>query len=300
MDATLDLRTEIQEFLRSRRSRITPEIAGLPAYGGNRRVKGLRREEVALLAGVSVEYYVRMERGALAGTSDGVLEALASALRLDDAERDHLFHLARQSGAPGGRRHRQSSATVRPALQEVLDAITGAPALIRNARHDVLAMNQLARALFSPVLDDPRRPANLARFVYVHPNKAAAFFVDYDHAARNAAAMLRMEVGRTPHDEELVALVGELTACSELFRQQWASRDVRLHGHGSKRVNHPVVGLLDLNFESMDLPTESGLQLNVYTAPAGGPAADKLALLASWAGQDASAIERGPTSTVCL
>ncbi|GAB7070969.1 helix-turn-helix domain-containing protein [Mycobacterium hodleri] len=291
MDSTLDLRTEIQEFLRSRRSRITPDMAGLPAYGGNRRVKGLRREEVALLAGVSVEYYVRMERGALAGTSDAVLDALASALRLDDAERDHLFHLARQSGAPGGRRHRQSPATVRPALQEVLDAITGAPALIRNARHDVLAMNQLARALFSPVLAHPRRPVNLARFVYVHPREAAVFFVDYDHATRNAAAMLRMEVGRNPHDEELVALVAELTACSELFRQQWSSRDVRLHGHGCKRVNHPVVGLLDLNFESMDLPTESGLQLNVYTAPAGGPAADKLAVLASWATQEASAIE---------
>lgn len=283
MDATPGLRTEIREFLRSRRARIAPEMAGLPAYGGNRRVEGLRREEVALLAGVSVEYYVRIERGGLAGTSEGVLDALATALQLNDAERDHLFHLARQSGAPGGRRLRKPVATVRPALQGVLDAITGAPALIRNGRHDVLAMNHLGRALYSPVLTDPHRPANTARFVYLHPDEAEQFFVDYDHATHNAAAMLRMEMGRNPHDEELIALVGELSSGSELFRQQWASQNVRLHGHGTKCVNHPVVGRLELNFESMDLPSDPGLQLNVYTAPEGGPAADNLALLASWA-----------------
>jgi transcriptional regulator with XRE-family HTH domain len=283
MTATLDLRTEIREFLRSRRARIAPEMAGLPAYGGNRRVKGLRREEVALLAGVSVEYYVRIERGNLAGTSEGVLDALATALQLNEAERDHLFHLARQSGAAGGRRNDKPPTTVRPALQELLDAITGAPALIRNARHDLLAMNQLGRALFSPVLADPRRPANTARFVYLHSSEAESFFVDYDQATRNAAAILRMEVGRNPHDEDLIALVDELSTGSELFRQRWASQDVQLHGHGSKRVNHPVAGLLDFNFESMDLPTDPGLQLNIYTAPTGGPVADNLALLASWA-----------------
>jgi hypothetical protein len=225
MAATLHLRTEIREFLRSRRARIAPEMAGLPAYGSRRRVEGLRREEVALLAGVSVEYYVRIERGNLSGTSEGVLDALATALQLNDAERDHLFHLARQSGAPGGRRHCDSPAKVRPALQEMLDAITGAPALIRNGRHDVLAMNHLGRALYSPVLANPRRPANTARFVYLHPREAESFFVDYGQAARNAAAMLRMEVGRNPHDEELIALVGELAEGSELFRQQWASQD---------------------------------------------------------------------------
>jgi transcriptional regulator with XRE-family HTH domain len=296
MDATLDLRTEIREFLRSRRARIAPEMTGLPVYGGNRRVKGLRREEVALLAGVSVEYYVRIERGNLAGTSEGVLDALATALQLDEAERDHLVHLARRAGAPRARRHCTSSATVRPVLQGVLDAITGAPALIRNGRCDVLAMNQLGRALYSPVLADPRRPANTARFVYLNPSEAEAFFVDYDQTARNAAAMLRMEVGRNPHDEELITLVGELSTRSTLFRQQWASRDVRLKGSGNKRVNHPVVGRLDLNFESMDLPTEPGLQLNVYTATAGGTAADNLALLASWASQETLATERSAAS----
>lgn len=156
---------DIREFLSSRRARIAPAQAGLPAYGGNRRVKGLRREEVALLAGVSVDYYVRMERGSLAGASDGVLDALASALQLDEAERDHLFHLARQSGAPSGPRRRRPAVTVRSTLQQVLDAISDAPAWIRNGRYDVLAMNQLARALYSPVLADPRRPANTARFV---------------------------------------------------------------------------------------------------------------------------------------
>ncbi|MFD6163286.1 helix-turn-helix domain-containing protein [Nocardia sp. NPDC060256] len=291
MDATLDLRTEIREFLRSRRARIAPEMAGLPAYGGNRRVKGLRREEVALLAGVSVEYYVRIERGGLAGTSDGVLDALATALQLTEAERAHLFHLARRSGAPGGRRHRKPPATVRPVLQQVLDAITGAPAWISNRRLDVLAMNQLGRALYAPMLTDPRQPANTARFVYLHPREAETFFVDYDRTTRNAAAILRMEMGRNPHDEELIALVDELSTGSELFRQQWASQDVRVHGHGSKRVNHPAVGMLDLNFESMDLPTDPGLQLNVYTVPAGGQTADNLALLASWAAQETLATE---------
>ncbi|RSD20122.1 MmyB family transcriptional regulator [Amycolatopsis eburnea] len=288
--ATIDPRTEIKEFLSSRRARITPEQAGLPAYGGNRRVKGLRREEVALLAGVSVDYYVRMERGGLAGTSDEVLDALAAALHLDEAERDHLFHLARQSRAP---RRRRPAATVRPALQQVLDAITEAPAWICNGRYDVLAANHLARALYSPVLADPRRPANTARFVYLAPETASTFFVDYDRIARDVAAKLRMEAGRNPHDEGLIALVGELSTRSELFRQRWASQDVRLHRSGHKRLHHPVVGRLDLDVETMELPAEPGLLLNVYTAPAGTAAADGLALLASWAASQAENTKPG-------
>ena len=278
----MELRTEIKEFLSSRRARIAPERAGLPAYGGNRRVKGLRREEVALLAGVSVDYYVRMERGSLAGASDGVLDALASALQLDEAERDHLFHLARQSRAPSGPRRRRPAVTVRPALQQVLDAIT-APAWICNSRYDVLATNQLARALYSPVLADSRRPANTARFVYLDPEAARTFFVDYDQIVRDVAAKLRMEAGRNPHDAELIALVGELSTRSELFRQRWASQDVRLHRSGRKRLHHPVVGQLDLDVESMELSADPGLRQNVYTAPAGTATADGLTLLASWA-----------------
>nr|WP_048472471.1 helix-turn-helix transcriptional regulator [Mycolicibacterium chlorophenolicum] len=279
----MDVPSEIREFLSSRRARITPEQAGLPAYGGNRRVKGLRREEVAMLAGVSVDYYVRMERGSLAGASEAVLDSLASALQLDEAERDHLFALARGSGPPGSRRKRKTVGTVRPALRQLLDAITDAPAWIRNGRHDVLAMNQLARALYAPVLADPRRPANTTRFVYLRPEEAERFFVDYDRVTRDAAAMLRLEAGSNPHDEQLVALVGELSTRSELFRQRWASQDVRFHRSGRKRLNHPVVGQLDLDFEAMPLPSEPGLQLNVYTAAAGTPTADGLKLLASWA-----------------
>jgi transcriptional regulator with XRE-family HTH domain len=194
----VDLRTEIRDFLSTRRARITPEEAGLPAYGGNRRVKGLRREEVAMLAGVSVDYYVRMERGSLAGASESVLEALADALRLEEAERAHLFALARESGARSSRRTRTVPTNIRLPILQVLDAMTGAPAWVRNGRHDVLAMNSLARALYSPVLADPRRPANTTRFVYLQPEAAREFFVDYDRIARDAAAMLRLEAGRNP------------------------------------------------------------------------------------------------------
>lgn len=294
---SIDLRAEIREFLSSRRARITPEQAGLPAYGSNRRVAGLRREEVAMLAGVSVDYYVRMERGSLGGASESVLDALASALHLDDAERDHLFALARESGAGRSRRKRQPTTTIRPSLQQVLDAITDAPAWIRNGRHDILAMNQLARALYSPVLADPRRPANTTRFVYLNA-AAEEFFVDYEQVAGDAAAMLRLEAGRNPHDQALIALVGELSTRSELFRQRWASQDVRFHRSGRKRLRHPVVGQLDLDFEGMELPSEPGLHLNIYTAAAGTPAADALKLLASWAAsQEELPTESAPART---
>ncbi len=292
---TIDLRTQIREFLSSRRARLTPEQAGLPAYGGNRRVQGLRREEVAMLAGVSVDYYVRMERGSLAGASDGVLDALASALQLDEAEREHLFALARESRAGSARRRRTPAATVRPVIQQVLDAIIDAPAWVRNGRHDILAMNQLARALYSPVLADPRRPANTTRFVYLDP-AAEQFFVDYDKIAKDAAAMLRLEAGRNPHDKALIELIGELSTQSPLFRQRWASQDVRFHRSGQKRLRHPVVGQLDLDFEAMELPSEPGLQLNIYTAPAGSPAADALKLLASWAASQERLPTEKPTS----
>ncbi len=287
---TTDARTEIREFLSSRRARVTPEDAGLPAYGGNRRVKGLRREEVAMLAGVSVDYYIRMERGSLAGASDGVLDSLAGALQLDDAERDHLFALARQSPAEPSRRKRTTT-TVRPVLQQVLDAVTDAPAWIRNGRHDILAMNDLARALYSPVLADARRPANTTRFVYLQPDAAREFFVDYDQITRDAAAMLRLEAGKYPHDKALIELVGELSTQSELFRKHWASQDVRFHRSGRKRLNHPVVGQLDLDFEALELPSEPGLQLNIYTAAVGTPTADAIKMLASWVASQ----ERIPT-----
>jgi transcriptional regulator with XRE-family HTH domain len=281
--STIDLRATIRDFLSTRRARITPDQAGLPAYGGNRRVKGLRREEVAMLAGVSVDYYVRMERGSLAGASEGVLDALADALQLDEAERTHLFALAHASGARGPRRTRSAPLSVRPGTQQILNAMTEAPAWVRNARHDVVAMNQLARALYLPVLADPRRPANMTRFVYLHPEAAEEFFVDYDRIADDGAATLRLEAGRNPHDKALIELVGELSTQSELFRRRWATHDVKFHRSGHKRLHHPVVGRLDLDFESMELASEPGHRLNVYTAAAGTPTADALKLLASWA-----------------
>ncbi|MFB9890790.1 helix-turn-helix transcriptional regulator [Planobispora takensis] len=289
----MDHRAQVREFLSSRRARITPEQAGLPAYGGNRRVKGLRREEVAMLAGVSIDYYVRMERGNLSGASDSVLDALARALQLDEAEREHLFALARAAGpGQGPRRRRATPTTVRPVIQQVLDAITDAPAWVRNGRHDIVAMNRLARALYAPVLADPRRPANTTRFLYL--NEAARdFFVDWDRIANDAAAMLRLEAGRNPHDRALIELIGELSTRSELFRQRWASHDVQYHRSGRKRLRHPVIGQLDLNFESMELPSEPGLTLNVYTAAPGTPTADGLKMLASWAAtQDLAEVQQ--------
>jgi hypothetical protein len=279
--AQLDHRAEVREFLSSRRARITPEQAGLPNYGGNRRVKGLRREEVAMLAGVSIDYYVRMERGNLSGASESVLDGIGRALQLDEAEREHLFALAR-TAEPGARRRPAPPATVRPAIQHVLDAISDAPAWVRNGRHDIVATNRLGRALYAPVLADPRRPANTTRFVYLDP-AARDFFVDWDRIANDAAAMLRLEAGRNPHDRKLVELIGELSTRSEVFRTRWASHDVQYHRSGQKRLRHPVVGQLDLEFESMELPGEPGLTLNVYTAAPDTPAADGLKLLASWA-----------------
>ncbi|MEO6085920.1 MAG: helix-turn-helix transcriptional regulator [Umezawaea sp.] len=277
----IDPRAEVREFLSSRRARITPEQAGLPAYGGNRRVKGLRREEVALLAGVSIDYYVRMERGNLSGASESVLDGVSRALQLDEAEREHLYALARTADS-GSRRRPAQPATVRPAVQQVLDAISDAPAWVRNGRHDIVAMNRLGRALYAPVLVEPRRPANTCRFVYLDP-AAREFFVDWERVANDAAAMLRLEAGRNPHDRKLIELVGELSTRSEIFRERWASHDVQYHRSGQKRLRHPVVGRLDLNFESMELPSEPGLTLNIYTAAPSSPTADGLTMLASWA-----------------
>ncbi len=278
----MDVRADVREFLASRRARITPDEAGLPAYGGNRRVPGLRREEVALLAGVSVDYYIRLERGNLGGASDSVLAAVATALQLDDAERQHLFDLARRFAEIAPARRKSAPARIRPVVRQVLDAITDAPAWVRNARHDLLAANQLARALYAPLLADPRRPANNARFVFLDP-AGRDFFPDWDRAADDIAAMLRSEAGRNPHDKDLTDLIGELTTRSPEFTRRWAAHDVRFHRTGRKRIHHPIVGELHLNFEAMSLTSEPDLTMLVYTADPGTTTADALRLLASWA-----------------
>ncbi|MEE2058385.1 helix-turn-helix transcriptional regulator [Rhodococcus artemisiae] len=296
----MDLKAETAEFLASRRARITPDKAGLPAYGGSkRRVPGLRREEVAMLAGVSVDYYTRLERGNLNGVSESVLEALAEALQLDEAERTHLFDLARAANASGvarSRARRTPPASVRPAVQRILDSMESAPALVRNGRLDVLATNLTARALYSPMYDSPERiankPVNSARFHFLDLDAAQQYWGDrWEKIAHDAVAILRAEAGKNPYDSALIALVGELSTRSEDFRRMWASHDVRLHRSGTKVFHHPVVGRLELAYEALDLPADTGLQLNVYTAVPGSPSDDGLKLLTSWAATTPAAPE---------
>jgi transcriptional regulator with XRE-family HTH domain len=279
----VDNRNEIREFLASRRARLTPQQAGLPAWGGNRRVPGLRREEVALLAGVSIDYYTRLERGNLGGVSDAVLDAIAGALQLDDAERTHLTNLARAAQA-GSRRRRAPARQpgIRPELQRILAALTGAPAYLRNGRRDILAANELGRALYSELYASPDRPVNVARFVFLDP-RARTFFLDWGTAARDMVAALRIEAGKHPYDRALSDLVGELSTRSDEFAGFWASQNVRFHRSGLKDIHHPVVGDLHLGFEAMDLPADPGMSLIVYSAEPGTSSDDGLRLLASWA-----------------
>jgi transcriptional regulator with XRE-family HTH domain len=276
----MDTTDDIAEFLTSRRARITPEQAGLPTYG-KRRVPGLRREEVASLAGISIDYYKRMERGNVSGVSDGVLEALARALQLHDAERAHLFDLARAANptvAP--RRRRPAQRRVRPAVQRILDSV-GAPAIVRNGRVDYLAANQLGGALYAPLFESREQPANSARFTFLDP-AAVDFYPDWERVATDLVAHLRSEAGRNPYDRGLSDLVGELSTRSDEFRTRWAAHNVRFHQTATKRLHHPVVGDLTLSYETMDLSADAGLNLTVYTAEAESASQQALDLLASW------------------
>lgn len=279
--------TDLREFLTTRRARITPEQAGLPVYGANRRVTGLRREEVALLAGISVEYYVRLERGSVGSVSDSVLDGLVHALKLDEAERDHLYRLARAAGTPASRAPRRKPARtrVRPTLQRMLDLMP-MPAYLRNGRFDVLAANQFGRALYSPVYDyaaahTPGQPPNTARFCFLDP-AAADYFLDYDKIADDCVAFLRAEAGRDPYDKDLTELIGELSTRSEDFRRRWAAHVVRNHRTGRKRLHHPLVGDLELDYEALELPGDPGQRINLYTAAPDSPSQHALDLLASW------------------
>ncbi|GAA3880843.1 helix-turn-helix transcriptional regulator [Leifsonia kafniensis] len=276
-------KTEVREFLASRRARITPDQTGLPAYGGNRRVPGLRREEVAMLAGMSVDYYTRLERGNLAGASESVLESLARALQLDEAERAHLFDLARTANAgTRPRARRPTPPSVRPVIQRILDSMDGVPAFIRNGRLDVLAANPLGEALYSEMYVNPARPVNHARFTFLDP-RATRFWGDWDRAARDTVAILRTEAGKNTYDRALTDLIGELSTRSEAFRALWASHDVKFHRTGVKVFNHPAVGRIEVAFEALELPADDGLTILAYSAEPGSTSADALTLLASWA-----------------
>ncbi|WP_103962151.1 helix-turn-helix transcriptional regulator [Nonomuraea solani] len=275
-----DNRDDIRGFLASRRARITPQQAGL-APGGRRRVPGLRREEVAVLAGVSTEWYTRLEKGHISGVSDDVLNAVAQALQLDDAERAHLFDLARAAGARP--RPRRLARKVRPGLQRMLDAMTDAPAIIRNGRMDIVAANRLGRAMYWPVFQMAHSgPANIARFQFLDP-AGPDFYPNWDIAADITVALLRTEAGRDPYNQDLTHLIGELSTRSADFRARWAQHNVRLHHAGTKTFHHPAIGDLTLDYESMDLHADPGLNLTVYTAAPDTPSHDALRLLASWA-----------------
>jgi transcriptional regulator with XRE-family HTH domain len=277
----MDNRSEARDFLASRRARITPQQAGLPLFGTNRRVPGLRRDEVAVLAGISVEYYTRLERGNLGGASEGVLDAVAGALHLDDTERAHLFDLSRTANMPANKPRRPTAQRVRPGVQRVLDAMVAAPAWVRNGRSDFLAGNRLGRALYAPIFKDPVRPANTARFTFLDPH-AKEFYADWDRIAHDMVGVLRAEAGRNPYDRSLTDLIGELSTRSEDFRVRWAAHNVRTHQTGQKRLHHPAVGDLDLTFEAMELRADPGLTLLVYTAEVGSRTQDALNLLATW------------------
>ena len=283
----MDVRSEIRDFLSSRRARIAPEDAGLKVFG-QRRVPGLRREEVATLAGLSVDYYNRLERGNLGGASDGVLDAVADALRLDEAERAHLLDLARASQPTSRSRRRATAPGVRPSLQWMLDSMSGTAAFVENGRLDALGANRLGRAFHLHVFSQPRQPANWARFIFLDP-KARTFFADWDRAAKDCVAILRTEAGRNPHDRDLSDLVGELATRSDEFRSRWAAHSVRLHTKGVKRFNHPIVGELELSYNRLEISADPGLIIVAYTAEPGSRSAESFALLASWAATEQAA-----------
>lgn len=282
----MDGENELREFLVSRRARITPEQAKLPAYGGNRRVAGLRREEVAMLAGVSVDYYTKLERGAVGVVSPSVLDAVARALQLTSTERDHLFHLTGTTASlrPAAQPERT---TVRPTVQRILDGLSESPAFVATAARNLVAANALGRAVYSPLYDAaPDGIPNTARYTFLEPG-AKEFFVDWHTAAANLVANLRREVGSDPLNRALEELVDELNRRSPEFGELWRSHDVRTHDAGIKSIRHPVVGELHLTFEAMPLPADPGQNLVVYGAEPGSENADRLRLLASWSAADA-------------
>ncbi len=290
----MDHRTAVSDFLRTRRDRITPEQAGIIG-GSRRRVPGLRREEVAMLAGVSVEYYARMERGDLAGVSAEVLDSVAQALRLDEAERDHLDDLARAAGPRPKRRHKKACEMgVTPAFQRFLDAVTGAPVWVRDRRMDFVAANALGRALYAPLFEDPSGRANTARFTFLDP-AARLFFPDWEANADGIVATMRTYAGQNPLDKGLTDLIGELVTRSDAFRQRWSVHDVRHHRAGAKRIHHPVVGDLELSYEAMGLPANPHWFMFAYTAEPGSPTEERIRLLGSLAATDEDISPRSTT-----
>ncbi|MEZ2392144.1 helix-turn-helix transcriptional regulator [bacterium RCC_150] len=285
MNTEPDNRADIRDFLSSRRAKLLPEQVGLPA-GSRRRVPGLRREEVAVLAGVSPEWYSRLEKGNIRGVSEEVLKAVAVALQLSEEESAYLFELART--AQGSRRApvRRKEVGVAAPVQWLLDSMTMSAAFVRNGRLDVLASNPLGRALHAPMFDSATTTqgrANFARFHFLEP-ASREFFLDWDTGAVITAALLRTEAGRNPNDPPLRALIGELSTLSPEFRTLWASHDIRFRHEGNKRLKHPVVGELELTYQALSLPAlpRAVHELSIYTAEPGTSHEERIKLLTSW------------------
>lgn len=299
----MTIHDDLSEFLTTRRAKLTLADVDLPDFGGRRRVPGLRREEVALLAGMSAEYYKRLERGNATGVSEAVIEGVSRALKLDDAEHSHFNDLIRaaNAGAHPQRRRSTRKHQLTEGMRQTIEAMSTVPVFIQNGRLDFIGANQLGTALFSEMLDGASAPANAARFVFLD-RKAQTFYTDWHSNTRQIVAILRAEAGRAPYDRKLSDLVGELSTRSDLFRKLWAAHDVREHRTGRKSIEHPVVGHLDLTYQSMDLASDRELQMLVFSAEPGSPSHDRLQLLANWARTQASeqqlrSLARGANAT---
>lgn len=278
----MDLSSELSEFLRTRRARLKPQDVGLPEFGRHRRVPGLRREELAQLAGVSVAYYTRLEQGNGKNVSLEVLDSIARALRLSDTERAHLTHLAKPTVKKRQRAAIARPQKVRPGLAHLLDSMEGIPAFVLGRRGDILAWNRMARALLGDFATWEPRERNMARMVFLDPN-ARDLYVDWECKATEVVSVLRLYAGMNPDDQELLSLVGELSVRSEEFRSLWAAHTVTDKGHGTKRLRHPLVGEMTLSYESLRISGDDpDLFLVTYHAEPGSPAGDALRLLAQW------------------
>lgn len=288
----MDNSQDVREFLTSRRARITPAQAGLPTYGGTRRVPGLKREEVAMLTGVSTEYYARLERGNLRGVSESVLESLAAALHLDEAERAHLLDLARAAAPSRASGTRRVRAEVRPGVERILAGMTGTPAYVRNSRMDILAANPVCLALYAGILSPETLPLNLARFMFLDP-RAQDFFIEWDTLADDLAAALRSEAGRHPNDKALNSLIGDLATGSTEFSKRWARHNVRFHRTARKTLRNSLVGDIELTGESLEIPGE-GLTIIAYTVEPESQAQEQLNFLASWSATQQQATKPAP------
>lgn len=279
-------RDDIRDFLVSRRGRLNPEQVGLPT-GNRRRVPGLRREEVAVLSGVSTEWYTRLEKGHIVGVSEEVLDAVARALQLNDDERAYLFDLAKAARPSLRTPARPKETAADGPVQWFIDSVTTSAVFLRNGRLDVLASNPLGRALHAPMFDSPTtiggRP-NFARYHFLDPT-SRDFFIDWEGGAAATVALLRAEAGRERNDRALQELIGELSSHSREFAALWAAHNVRSRHEGVKRLQHPVVGFIELTYQSAELAdsTKAARNLNIYTAEPGTPHEDRINVLASWA-----------------